>query len=294
MMRRLFSIVVMSLLAGMFSPHAFGQDNAKLEYKFTPGEVQRYQVILEMTVSSRSTVQGAGHAKPVKVKMSGIRDQQIKQVLPNGDAEIIYRYESMKVGMGDALQETPSGELPGISMIVGKDGVVKSIRGLEKTGPFAQMPFLNIENLNQYLGVLPSVVPKADATWMQKVPFPSRDGKQSTGNMKIDGKILSVNEPIGAITAVKFRQEVDGKQEFSMPLPANADGTSTARMMNSTGTIKATAVNYFSPDTGRTVLTEGNGLVKLYSEYMNDKNERVAALNTGVLVKYQIFLITEK
>jgi len=290
---RLRLIILTSLVAGIICSQAFGETKGMPEYKFIKGDVQRYQIEVVMTISSKSSIPTVARTKPVQVKMMGVRRQEIVDVLPNGDAEIAYNFESLKIGNNGEWQDTPLNQVPAMSMLISKNGVVKSIHGMERTGPFAQMPFLNTENLDQYFGVLPPVLPANGSTWTQEIPFPKRDANENSGALKIKGKIVNNEEMLQGAPAIKFEQIVEGKQIFSMPLTDVAPDSSI-RSMKASGTITAQATNYFSPITGKMLLTQGTGHSILLAAYNNERNERVEGINTGVIASYRIFLLPNR
>ncbi|HEY3297510.1 MAG TPA: hypothetical protein VGK34_02555 [Armatimonadota bacterium] len=285
--RRLTQVILTCLLFGAVFSRAFGQDAAKLEYKFVNGQTLSYKLALEMTISTASATPGGEHRSPATVKITGIRTQQVRQIFPNGDAEVLYKHENMKISSGTGWQNMPPGQMSSFSMLISKDGTVRSIRGLEKTGPLAQLPFLNPANIDQCLGVLPPIPLKNDAKWTQEIPLPDSTGSKSTGTLKIQGQIVNSSEKLGDIAVVRYSQTVDGSQGFTQSSPPN----SQASLLRETGTIQAKAVHCFAAQSGCLALSEGTGLVKTYMAYEDDKGKVMSAINTGILVKYQLSLI---
>jgi hypothetical protein len=278
MIRRLVLILLVCLLAGTIIPSAYGQGFAKLQHKFVAGETERYNVRLETKINTgtRSTA----------VTITGIREQQVTQLLPNGDAEIHYRFQDMKISSGKGWQDSPASAWPYLAMLVSPDGTVKEMRGLEKSGPAAQIPFLNIENLDQCLDLLPAIELRPGATWTQNITLPGTKDNPSTGSIKVEGQVLNTNESLKGIPVVRFGEKAEGKQSFSQPAPSGSPAK--AKILDEVGTINAEVENCFSVETGRLVSSTGTGMVVLNDTFRDSDGKRVAGVNTGIRMVYQL------
>lgn len=131
MARGLISALIMCLLLGAISA-AFGQDAVKLELKFTPGELLRYKMVGSVNVDMQIDMPNAPQMPTIPIQVVGVVRQRTKRVLPNGDAEIAAAVESMKMIMGNEAKEFPVNQIPVITMVISRNGTVKSVQGLEK------------------------------------------------------------------------------------------------------------------------------------------------------------------
>lgn len=260
-----------------------------MQYKFAPGQVFRYQIDVDETLVSKSN-KTVARTTPIQTKLTGVRNEQVKQVFPNGDAEILYTFESMRINDGKNWQNT---QLPAVTLLVSNTGVVKDTRGLEsKGGFFAAMPFLNPENLDEYMSALPgSTVSNVGDSWTQDILIPGLAKLQSVGGLKANGKLLSLDETANGVKTVKYNQTVGGTVRFVMaaPLSGQPDGSMDTAMI-----VNAQADNYFSPEKGAMMLNEGQGSTRLNSEVKDSKGNSMGIVNTLISIKYQVSLLSIK
>ena len=217
------------LLAGTLSP-ASAQDTYSLEYKFVPGELIRYKMVIDMNMSMKfdgTTAQkatGSMQMPNMQMSMVIVTRQRTKKVLPNGDGQIAMAIESMKVvDPTGKTQQMPTKDLPVFTIVMGKNGVVKSVSGLEalqkslsKNVPGGgKMPAFNPGEFNQLMGqyaVFPSVPVPLGQAWVVDIPYPV-----GTGSIRVMSTFQSIDEKAGQKLA-NLRQQYDGDIGYGMQM----------------------------------------------------------------------------
>jgi len=251
MLARTARIAVLCAVLGMLAGQAFGQDTVKLEYKFKQGELLRYKMIMNMTMQMSGIGGEEAEVPAMSAQTVAVTRQRTKKVLPNGDAEVTSAVESMKMTMGDKTQELPVDKMPVVTMVISKNGTVKSIKGLDDKMP-TMFGGMDLSALGQ-LGGLPEGEVKVGDTWSQDVPFPT-----GGWSLQVSGELLSTDTKLGKYKVATFKLNIGGDVSSEIPIPASSDETSsTGGNMAITGTTSGDATVYFSCEKGQIIRTEG-------------------------------------
>ena len=289
MIPRTVRILVLCAVLGAVAGQAFGQDAVRLEYKFRPGELLRYKVVMNMKMDMQMSAPDASSVQmpPMRMQAVGIMRQRTKRVLPNGDAEVASAVESMKMTMGDKTEAMPAKKMPVTTMVISKNGVLKSVQGLDKVyNQFGGMQFFSPESFGQFAG-FPEGELKAGDTWTQDIPFP-----MGGGSLRVSGKFLSANTKLGSYTVATLEQNAGGDISFDIPVPApNSEASSTAANMGAKGAFLGDAKVYFSVEKGLMVRTDGKANIQMKMDFSGGPDGQQGAMNIGIDVNFQMFLL---
>lgn len=175
------------------------QDNGiTLRYKFTPGELLRYN--LKMVMNMNMAI--AGQTKSMPVTTTAIYRMRTVKVLPNGDAEIRAAVESMKSDMNGSELPLNASSLPVISYIMSPRGDMKSFK-MEGDGfGAAGNPFSKMTDLQGMSPTLPEKAIKVGDSWQQDVPFPDMGSSSPitmTGKVKNQFLLTSASAKVASI-----------------------------------------------------------------------------------------------
>jgi len=257
---RTVRIVVLCAVLSVLAGQAFGQETVRLEYKFKQGELLRYKMVMSATINMQMSMPdgSSGQMPSIPMQMVGVMRQRTRKVLPNGDAEVAYAFESMKVTVGDMTQQSPTEKIPVITMVISKNGVPKSIQGLEKLGgQSGYTQFISPETLGQY-GALPEGDLKVGDTWSQDVPFPIG------GRLQMSGKLLSTDTKLGSYTVATFEQNTGGDINMNIPVPMPSNGApSTGGNVGANGEFLGDTTVYFSLEEGKMIRTSGRATLQM-------------------------------
>ncbi|MHB0913900.1 MAG: hypothetical protein ACYC2Y_10740 [Armatimonadota bacterium] len=239
--------LLMTALACLASA-AVAQDAVKLAYKFTPGEVLRYQVTGDMAM----TMTGVPMELPA-MNMYMVMREEVKKVLDNGDAQVSVTYESAKMAMGGEWQDVPTANLPAMTMVMSPTGAVRDVKGADSALSMGGMPSLDMNGMMQMGGALPANALRAGDTWTITVPVPMA----KSGEVKVDGTLVNTSTKVGEAVTAEFKQKMSGS--FVMDVPAGP--SSPAITMNAT--LNGNMDNYFSVERGLLILSKG--IVKMHT-----------------------------
>jgi hypothetical protein len=289
-MRKIVQMFVLSLLLSAIAAQANAQDAIKLEYKFTPGELLRYKMVMDMNVAMNMNSQegmSGGQIPAFNGQIVMVMRQRAKKILANGDAEIAFAYESIKAPSLGSEGTIAVDKLPVVTMVMSKDGIVKSVKGVTNPIlPMGQMPMMDMPSLYQFGGSLPANSVKVGDTWTQNIANPT-----SPGGIKVDGKLLSTDTKLDGVPVAVLKQDVSGNLNLNMPIPTPPEGGSAAPSMSMTGNISSTGNVYFSPEKGRMMQMDGNGNARINMSFPGVEEGQSGAMNIDVQLKYVMSLL---
>ena len=242
------------------------QGSVKLQYKFTPGQLDTYKLVMDMKMNMPGMPSPSG--QPMNMKMSMLWTQKVLGVLPDGSAKIKLTYKDMKMSMPGMPPSATAGKLPkdaSIVMVMGRDGKVLKIEGMEKAFGGANMPGMD-QMMNQMGMYGTSWLPKDPVdigqTWENSMPIFGDAGKLTSLST-----LEAARVPVGRFVASKLRQTINGEFDLgkmmsaimsATPSGAQTDGAMgmAAQMAGSVG-MSGSMVTYFLPDKGKMLKSDG-------------------------------------
>ena len=213
---------VLCIFIGLLTVQACAQNSVKLEYKFTPGKVLRYEIIKKET----STGSDKGYT-PSDGDWSGILTLNVEKVLENGDAEIKASYESVIIqAPGAKPRQIVPGEVKvgSITITVSNKGVIRDIAAMigntagsigfncespEASGKKRMIEFVT-DVYRPILSTLWPEFPKKEVkqgdTWKQGVRPPS-----CSGTATVKSKLNKINDKYNGYKAVSIIRSINDK-----------------------------------------------------------------------------------
>lgn len=288
MLKRMICLLILCLALTSFAVKVLGQDAVKLQYKFTPGELLRYKIQMDMTMEMQMTTPDGSQMPTIPVQMVMVMRQRTKSIQPNGDAEVAVAIESAKFSAMGASNTLPVNKMPVITMIVSPIGEVKGVKGMENLGAqFGQTPFMNPANMGQFNALLPTCEVKVGDTWGQEIPIPG-----GYGAMKVQGKLLSTDTPVGSYKTATFQQDLGGTFGFNMSMPFLAgDASNPSPSMDMKGDLLANGTISFSPEEGRIIRSDGAANAQASVNIPGAQQGQPGNMKMNIQMKYQMFLL---
>ena len=242
---------VFILLCLILGAQAFCQDSIKLEYKFVPGELLRYKMVMNATL--QLDVPSTGKSLSIPVAMAAVVRQRTKRVLPDGNAEIAVAFESIRVQMGDQVRELPAKEIPVATLVMSRSGRVKNLNiPTVDSAQFMGGRMCPVGGFGDYVA-LPEAVVQVGDSWSQNLPE-----VPGLGTIRGTGKLISANSKVGKYKAAVVKQSIGGDLNMDMPLALSAQGGSAVPPgMKVNGAFLGDGTIYFSAERGRLIRTDG-------------------------------------
>ena len=283
-MHRRFVILLLGL--AILSSGALAQETVKIELKFTPNEVVRYKMVMDMKMSLEANGASSFQLPNLPINMVVLMKQRTKRVLPNGDAEINAVVESMKMAIGQKVQQIPVNKIPVMSMVMSPSGEVRSMKGFEQfTSACGGMDFANPWNMKQF-GMLPNNELIVGESWSQSVPFPMG------GNIQVIGRLLSANESVGNTKCALIRQDLYGDLNFDKPIPAyNGQSIPLPPGLKMQGQIKGASETYFSTEKGRMIRTDGHADIRMNMNIPSSSAGSGGAAYLDLRMQFQLYQV---
>ncbi|MCL6518243.1 MAG: hypothetical protein K6T99_00245 [Armatimonadetes bacterium] len=284
--RRVVFIVLMGLALSMITRYAYGSDVVKLEYKYVPGELLRYKMVADMKIHMTGGPNAASITMPVRI--AGVFKQKTKRLLSDGDAEIILALESLRMEMMGKTCELPFKQIPPISMVVSKTGMVKGLASNELLGSFIPGGKLMCPSgMGTNMVLLPQEELRIGDTWARD--FPKIEG---LNNVKLTGKLLSIDFKVGKYTTAVFKQYFGSDFDMTSPMAMNAHGGSVLPVGgNMKGSFLGDTTVCFSAEKGQLIRTDGQLSMNMTAS-MPDTNGNHANVSLNVEIAYQMFLLS--
>ncbi|HAH87040.1 MAG TPA: hypothetical protein DCL60_06670 [Armatimonadetes bacterium] len=230
-------------------------ETALLQYKFTQGELLRYQVVMD--ISMKMDMPGAPDSAamgniPSSRTVMVLRQRAVK-LLPGGDAEINMAIESMSITFGGQSINYPAEKLPVFTLVTSPSGEIKDIN---VKGGVKGIDVNKLVNSWQNNVSFPANPIKVGDTWAQTLPLPLPSGR---GTIQADNQLTALNIKQGGYTVAAIKQTLGGDFTYNMAVPS---GKSNSKTMNMKGTVSGGGIIYFSPECGRLVQSEGTMLMQ--------------------------------
>ena len=249
-MSRTLSIAVVATIIFCVVSGAVAE-GVNLQYKFRQGEVDRYRLMMEMTMPGMAT----GSQGPMTIKMSTVFTQKTLGVLPDGSARI-------RMSFGDFSVNTPGlpnppkvkgQQIPPVVFTLTKDGAITGLGGSEAWAAATSMPGMDYNQLFGQTEMLPTWPVSVGDSWRLRVPIPS-----TTGGITIVSELLSTGTTVNGVPAAKIVQDYEAKINLgdimkSMAASFRAQGMDMPAVPAITGSMDMSGwgVLYFSPDRGK-------------------------------------------
>lgn len=261
-MRRMFAlfacisiIVIFTVLPAFAQQTAVPtQDTVKLEYKFVPGDLSRYKMVFDMNAQMMSDNQSGMAIPPMNIKLVGFVEQEVKRVLENGDAEITVKIPSLKMTMMDSTTDIPVDKIPVITLIMSKQGIVKSISGLENINAITGgIPLLGNNGTGYQYSAFPDKPLSVGDTWSLDLPIPGGTP------IHYEAKMLEIGSKVGNYTVAVYSENVNGDMSFTID-PSKAAVSQTAGVPPVPIAVKMLmkGTSKFSPDLGKVINSTGS------------------------------------
>lgn len=250
MFKRLFFILSVCMVIAV---PALAQDapaTALLQYKFTQGELLRYQVVMDTSINmSMPGTQNSPMGNIPASRTTMVVRQRAVKLLPGGDAEVNMAIESMSITFGGQSMNFPTEKLPVFTLVTSPSGAIK---GVTTQGNIQGMDMNKLVSSWQNNVSFPATPIKVGDTWAQTLPLPLPSGQ---GTIQANNQLTSLNLKLGGYTVAAVKQTLGGAFTYSMAVPASKN--SAGGTMNMKGTVSGGGTMYFSPEYGRLVQSEG-------------------------------------
>jgi len=271
------------------------QEGIKLRYQYNAGEELRYKFVMDIVMSFAMDLpeaEGTVNDSPViSGQFVGILKQKTKKVMANGDAQITFSYEQIKMTMEEQTQTLPTDKFPEITLVLSSDGKIKEIKwtGDLKITPGMNDPLslMKFEGTG-YPSAFPSEPVKVDDTWTSEISSPIGDGK-----INVSSRVLSLDTKIDGYTAAKIQQDLNGNIGLNMPVPNTKDSQGKS-MIAGTLTIDGTGIIYHSIDKGKLIKTEWKGDVVTAMEVSLPEEDKAGTMTMNMQMKYVMYLLPKK
>ncbi len=238
MIRKLLAFT--GLFAAAFlvtTANAYSQDAqlTNLAYKFTPGDVDHYRVIVR--VSGTQTGTGASGPTPINAELTSSVKIKCDTILPDGSAQIEVGTESASLKMDGKLM--PDAQLPPARTVrIARNGKIYNMDGRRLS-----LDFASVESI-VFMSILPSQPVKIGALWRDNIPFPK--GPKTVIRMGFMLQNISQNAK-GRLASIK--------QLMSTPIAPDVSGrSSAAQQMKQYGQAQV----LFDVDSGKLVSMQGS------------------------------------
>ncbi|MCL6629659.1 MAG: hypothetical protein K6U00_08685 [Armatimonadetes bacterium] len=295
MTRRIVRVVLFCGLLVLLINQTKAQEGIKLRYQYSAGEELRYKFVMDIVMSLDMNFPGversAGNPPLMSGQIVGIMKQKTKKIMSNGDAQVTFNYEQIKMTMEGKTETIPAEKFPEITLVLSNDGKITDIKwtGGQKIGPGMSSDPLSLMNFEGtgYPSAFPSEPVRVDDTWTSEIPSPMGDGK-----INVSSKVLSLNTKIGGYTAAKIQQDMSGNIGLNIPMPntTNSQGSS----MTGTLTINGTGIIYHSIDKGKLIKTEWKGDVVTAMEVSLPEEDNAGTMTVNMEMKYVMYLLPKK
>lgn len=213
-----------------------------LEYKFRPGQEEKYNMTMDMTINAPQ-VPGPG-PKSMDMKLTALYVQKVLSVNSDGSARIenTMRNAKMTSSMLPMLNGQTLPDQTSTMTINAKGKNAKTGTG----GLFSQMGMMQKDfgGSNPFGGgqLLPDHPVNVGDTWTETIPM---DG----GEMKIASKLVSADEMVGSRKTCRIEQDYNAE----MDLGKAAKGSGNSLSMGGTMTMTGHGVFHFSQEEGQDV-----------------------------------------
>ncbi|MEN6355862.1 MAG: hypothetical protein ABFD83_02120 [Armatimonadota bacterium] len=264
-MKRVIPIVIVIAIAvGLYFVISGNRANGlNFEYKFKPGQVDKYKTTMDMTMTMPGMPSKlTGGSSAMTVDTSCITTQKVLNVKWNGSANVevaLSNFQMTAPGM-------PAGMIPSMpdqkyTMTMSKDGEFGNVNitsgaqqqnGMDMKSLFNQMSSYHMPGKRLKLG----------DSYETTVPMPFG------GDMRVVSRLAALNVPIAGTTAAKIIQKYAGHCNLSEMAKKLKKGSSQAQGFMSKGTmdIDGHGVIYFSITEGKLIETHTASTVTIKTD----------------------------
>jgi hypothetical protein len=248
------------------------QEAATLEFKFRPGEVQRFKTSMRMQMNvAMPGMPALPEGKTgFEMNMSTVVRQKTLGVLPDGSAKVSYTYETIKVDTSGLpmADKTPMGDIqkelkkmPPITVTMTKHGQITDIQGMQNVPGMPQgMDFSKMlggaGGMGSWSFAFPVEGVSVGDAWTQDVPI------MGAGKMSVDSTLVSLNTLLNNQVVAKIKQNFAGRIELGDLMKAlmPAFGANSSQMPSMGGGMDMSGwgVAYFDRAKGRVARSDAN------------------------------------
>lgn len=250
MYRMMFKLVVSFLLLAATALGACAEQAVKLEYKFKEGDVSRYKVKEKFSCNKKVM------AFDPNSDWDAVLVLKVSKVLENGDAEVTASYESGTMKMQGQTAKVKPGEVPPVTITIGKHGEVRNPEELANAEGSVGVTVKSPDNseevtvrtdvyqnvLRSLLQTLPDKELKAGETWKQDVASPSM-----TGTSQAQCTLQKLVVDYKSIKVVSIVSTIEDK--------------SGATPVGVSGEVKEKATLLFAQEQGKVASVKNNGQI---------------------------------
>ncbi len=253
MVRRVF-FVVLACLATLLIAGTDASGAVDLQYKFTPGEVVRHKIVVDMDVAMAISAPEAPQIPPMHIKMVGIVKQKTGRMLPDGDVELVDTIESMTMTIGNQTRKLPLGKIPPMTGLVSKYGPSTRVTTPGQPGGLFGGLQLGNSGMTQYI-LLPGQPLNVGDYWTDTMNLPMGIGVEQRS------KLTAERSKLGSYVVSVIKQELSGNMDLPLAQLAELAGRVADTKLPIDGNLKALVVGdvttYFSVERGRIIRSEG-------------------------------------
>lgn len=212
------AIVLTLALAILLSSSVFAEKTVKLQFKFKPGDIDKYKLAVNIGVKTNLPIPGA--ADNLGINMSVIMRQKVLGVLPDGTAKVRISYDDFNMSI-TGVKTPETGKVPASWMTVKMDSTGEILEILEIDPALSVRGFNGVEFSQAltkfaFFGTLPKWDLEVGSKWMY--PIPSFLGSTE---VKMISTLDAVALPFGNYTASKITQNMEGRLDGSQHMRQN-------------------------------------------------------------------------
>lgn len=230
------------------------------EYKFKPGQVDKYKTTMDMTMDMPGMpAQFKNGSSNNTMTASFITTQKVLSVNKDGTAKVEMTLSNfdMKIG-GMSMNSLAKMMEQKTTMTMSKEGGIGGLEGMDKASSGGMDTKSLFSQMSSYQ--MPHKRINKGDTWVSTTPMPYG------GEIKITSKLVAQNVPIAGTTASKIMQTYEGHGDLS-------DNKSKSTMFPSGSNVKGTmdmkghGVIYFSEAQGKIIETHTATTATVYMQF---------------------------
>ncbi len=193
----LIAVLLLSAVAAIAEP-------VTLAYKFTSGDVDKYRMTMDMSMSMPGMT-GESGVSPMNMTMSVTCTQKTLSVNPDGSAKIKMTYGAPVISGSSAVAKNaakaPKIEGRSVILTMSKRGQMISIEGMDKLMGGQALPGMDFSSLLSSQALLPEGPVDVGQSWTQAVALPF-----GNSDMEVKSTLDDANVQMWNLQAAKVKQ----------------------------------------------------------------------------------------
>ena len=251
-------VLVLSAVAAVAEP-------VTLAYKFSPGDVDKYNITMDMSMTMPGMT-GQSGVSPMNMSMTVTCTQKTLSVNPDGSAKIKITYGAPVISGSPAVTKgaakAPKIEGQSIVVTMSKRGQMLSIEGMDKLMGGQAMPGMDFSNLLSSQAVLPEGPVDVGQSWTQSVALPFGNSTMEVKSTLDDAGLQMWNQQAAKIKQT-YKASLDLADMFkaiTAAIAGKSGQTPDLSKLSGDLTMDGDMTYMFAPAIGK--LLKGNGTIR--------------------------------